>query len=626
VQTSVDEGIHRAIAYLRAGQGENAAHCVGASLAGFVPRNNKDSIRCSLAGLIYLAAKQLACAVEWFERALFLEPGNTEALAGRGLALQELGKTEEALSSYEAAVSAGCVKPELFYNRGNLLRVAGRLGEAIASYDEALRLRPAYPEALRAGGLVLSALGHNQSALEFFDEALRLKPAFLDVLIDRGNVLQSLDRPLDAVQCYDAALAQAPNRADILNNRGSALCLAGRLSEAREDFRAALKIAPSLAQAWMNQGNLLLKLQEPAAALASFDEALRLKPQYVEALGGRAVALKYLCRFDEALAAFDAALDHDSSAHIKNNKGALLLLRGDFEEGLELYEYRWISAQTPKIEFRHSVKEWKGEDLEGHSIAVLDELGHGDAIQFARYLPIMVRAGGRVTFFCRGSLRRLFLGLGSGVQIATPGEAEENFDYQIAESSLPRAFRTRLETIPANVPYLHAEQKLVERWAARIGAEGFRIGICWRGNQNIKSDPSRSLPLKCFASLADIGGVRLISLQKDPGAGAAPLPGLLTFTGDFDAGPDTFIDTAAIMKNLDLVVTCDTSIAHLAGALGRPVFVLLKQVPDWRWLLDREDSPWYPSMRLFRQKTLGDWNEVMDRVAEAVAHLCTGLE
>lgn len=611
-----DQDIHRAIGFLQTGDSARALAC----LRELEPNSETNPIRCSLAGLVYLSAGQNEPALEWFDRALMLDPANREALSNRGLALQELGRTPEALAAYDEAVRAGCAKPALFYHRGNLLRAAGRLNEAIQSYDMALRLDPACPEALRAGALVLSDLRRFESALQFVDEALRLRPSFVEALIDRGNILQYLDRPLEALASYDAALAREPGRADLLNNRGSALLLLGRLAEAGADFDKALQIAPLLPQAWLNRGNLFLKLQEPQSALAAFEKAIALRPCYAEALCGRAVALKYLERFDEAIDAFDTALACDpASAHINNNKGALLLLRGNFAEGLDLYEYRWSVSGTPKHTLAESVPEWKGEKLDGCSIAVFDELGLGDAIQFVRYLPILAGQGARVTFFCRKKLHRLFKGLGTQITLSAEAGAKERFDYQIALSSLPRAFQTRLANIPAPLSYLSAEFLLVQKWAARIGPHGFKIGICWRGNQNINADPARSIPLGCFAKLACIEGARLIGIQKMDGPpDGGSLPGMIELGEDFDAGPDAFIDTAAVMQNLDLIVTCDTSIAHLAGALGRPVFVLLKQVPDWRWLLGREDSPWYPAMRLFRQRERGNWDEVFDRLVQAV--------
>jgi Glycosyltransferase family 9 (heptosyltransferase) len=258
----------------------------------------------------------------------------------------------------------------------------------------------------------------------------------------------------------------------------------------------------------------------------------------------------------------------------------------------------------------------------GRRIAVFDEQGHGDAIQFARYLPLLAGRGADVTSFCRGRLHRLFRGLDCPIRLADGFEGEGPFDYQIALSSLPRAFGTRLETIPAQLSYLRAEDGLVQKWMAWLGPQKFKIGICWRGNPNPKADPSRSIPLAYFARLAAVESVRLISLQKrEACADDETLPDLILPGGDFDSGPDAFVDTAALMQNLDLIVTCDTSLAHLAGALGRPVWVILKDVPDWRWLLDRQDSPWYPTMRLFRQQERGNWEEVFERVRTALHNL-----
>jgi tetratricopeptide (TPR) repeat protein len=609
--------IHQAIGLLERGKTREALAC----LLTVNTKSETNTLRCNLAGLVCLAAKDNRLALEWFDHALALNPANLEALSNRGLALHELGRAGDALAAYDEAIRAGCVKPVLFYNCGNLLRGAGRLTDAIASYDMALRLDPSYPEALHAGGLVLSDLGHYQSALEFFDEALRLRPSFINALIDRGNLLQNLGRWPESLQSYDAALAEEPGRADILNNRGSAYVMLGRMQEADVDFAKALRIDPRLPQAWSNRGNLFIKLQQPAAALAAYEKAMALRPHYVEAHCGRAVALKYLGRFDEALEAFDAALACDpASPHVNNNKGVLLLLRGHFEQGFDLYEYRWSLPGIAKQTLAQTVPEWKGENLNSCKIAVFDELGLGDAIQFARYLPLLAGQGARVTFFCRGTLHRLFKTLGTQIELREQVDASESFDRWIALSSLPRAFKTRLATIPASPSYLRAELPLVQEWAARTGSHSFKIGVCWRGSQNVNADPSRSIPLACFGKLAAIDGVRLFSIQKADGGDDDGVLTRLTFLGeDFDAGADAFLDAAAVMQNLDLIVTCDTSIAHLAGALGSPVFVLLKQVPDWRWLLDREDSPWYPSMRLFRQKASGDWDEVFDRVALAVA-------
>lgn len=619
LRPAIDAEISRAIGLLGSGKVKEALGC----LRNVKAESETSAVRCNLVGLIYLSARQNLPALNWFDRAVSLDPADPEAYSNRGMALMELGQTAAALASYGEAVRTGCAKPALFYNRGNLLREMGRLEEAIASYDMALKLDPAYPEALRAGGTLLAEQGYFESALKFLDEALRLRPDYLEAALDRGNILQGLGQSRAAIASYDAAIETHKGNPDLYNNRGVALHLSGELARALKDFDAAIVLRREFPQAWFNRGNVLIRLDRPEAALASFEAALALRPDYGEALCSRAVALKYLGRMDEALRAFDLALHHNGqSAHAKNNKAALLLLLGDFERGLDAYEFRWIAGQTPKSELKLPIPEWSGTIRHGEKIIVFDEQGLGDAIQFSRYLPLLADAGAEVTFFCRKKLHRLLAGLPRSIRLVDDIPDDQQFAAQIALSSLPRAFKTRLESIPARTSYLRAEASLVNKWAARIGQQGVRVGLCWHGSPDFKADPNRSIPLSAFAPLAAVDGVRLLSIQKVHGLGELEGRGadfkIERLGEDFDAGPDAFVDTAAVMQNLDLIITCDTSIAHLAGALGRPVFVLLKQIPDWRWLLERSDCPWYPSMRLFRQKQRGDWTGVVAQVAEVL--------
>ena len=384
----------------------------------------------------------------------------------------------------------------------------------------------------------------------------------------------------------------------------------------------ALAAKPNFPRALFNRGTVLLKLASPEDALAAFDRALSLAPAYSVALVGRGVALKEQGRFVEADAAFDAALAHEpNSAHPKNNKGALDRLRGDLEHGWEGYENRWITGPTPKTKLQFPIPEWEGKCRAGEKLIVFDEQGFGDTSQFCRYLPLIATAGTDVTFFCRSSLLQLMRGLGPLVRCLDYLGPQEKFDSQIALLSLPRALATRLGSIPADVPYLSPEPELVAKWAERLGpGKDFKIGLCWHGSPNLRADPGRSMPLACFAALAR-DGARLVSLQQRDGLdelATAPFD-IESLGDDFDAGSDAFVDTAAVMQSLDMIVTCDTSVAHLAGALGRPVFVMLKKIPDWRWLLDRDDnSRWYSTMRLFRQRERGDWRDVMARVSEVI--------
>jgi hypothetical protein len=300
------------------------------------------------------------------------------------------------------------------------------------------------------------------------------------------------------------------------------------------------------------------------------------------------------------------------------------LTLGDFEQGLQGYEARWLKGKSLSEALGTRFATWTGPGRRGERVLVLNDHGLGDTIQFFRYLPMMAAAGVDATFVCPPRLRRL-LASKAKVRFADCPPEGEQFDAQIAISSLPYAFGTRLETIPVAVPYLAAEPALREAWFTRIGAEGFKIGVVWQGNPDPEADRARSIPLMAFAPLAEVAGVRLISLQKGPGeeqlANLPPSMRVETLGEDFDAGADAFVDTAAAMTCLDLVVTCDTSIAHLAGALAVPVWVALKSDAEWRWLTGRADSPWYPTMRLFRQPRRGAWRDLFEAMAPELAAL-----
>ena len=322
-----------------------------------------------------------------------------------------------------------------------------------------------------------------------------------------------------------------------------------------------------------------------------------------------------------------AAVLRPTYADAHYNRALTALSLGDFAAGWAGYEYRWERDAAPTRKLAVSFPQWRGEDLAGKRIIVFEEQGLGDVIQFARYVPLLAARGARVTLLARTVLHRLLRTLGGGIEITDRQPYGEHYDCQCALMSLPGVFGTTVETIPATVPYLRAEAALVAQWRERLGPHGFKIGISWQGNPSGKIDIGRSLPLCCFAPLASIPGVRLISLQKRHGLDQLQSlpPGMTveTLGEEFDEGPDAFVDSAAIIENLDLVISSDTGIVHLAGALGRPVWVAIKHLPDWRWLLERPDSPWYPTMRLFRQTEPGDWAGVFDRVAVALQHRLT---
>ena len=509
------------------------------------------------------------------------------------------------------------------YARGVALWNGGRRQEAIAALDAALRRNPNFPEALCMGGYILADSGKREAAYEFYRRALGFKVDLPIAWSNVGKLMFEDRRYAEALDSFDAALGLTPADADLWNSRAGALRKLGRLEESAAATRDALRLRPRFAEAALNLGTALLKLDRCDEALAAYEAAAETQPGYGAAFNGQALALRALGRIAEARAAFEAAEALGNREAI-SGRGCLDLMLGDFECGWEGYEARWVDGKSLADAFGAHFPDWRGPGRAGERVLVMNDHGFGDTIQFCRYLPLMAAAGVEPTFLCPPRLHRLISSL-TGVRLVAERPPGERFDAQIALSSLSRAFATRLDSVPAAVPYLAGEQERVRKWTARIGAEGFKIGVVWQGNPNPEADMARSAPLAAFAPLAAIAGVRLISLQVGYGVEQlVDLPAGMkveTLGDDFDVGSDGFVDTAAAMTALDLVVTCDTSVAHLAGALARPTWVALKQDAEWRWLRDRDDSPWYPTMRLFRQARRGDWIGVFAAMAAELTAL-----
>ncbi len=585
----------------------------------------------TLLGAAYFQARRLDEASGAYSAALSCDPQHTTALAGRGLTLHLMRRDGEAVEDYDRALAIAPADKSLWHNRAVSLNRLDETSQALASFERALAIDPHYLAATDGAAFALLQLKRFDEAIALCETALTQNPGHVAAKFLKANALHELKRYPQALSLYDDALRQSPRDAKLHANRGMTLLQLGEFEDALCAAKIALREEPKFALAWRCKGSVELKLAQSEAALASFETALSLSQKDPDLLCGRAIALKELARFDEALQGFDAALAQDS-AHVeaKANKGALLLLLGDYDEGLPLFEYRWIRGETAKAETLFAWPEWRGEPLAGKRLLVLDEAGLGDVIQYCRYLPLLTETGAKVSFACRPSIRKMLTSLAQAIDFVEPcdgtsaneREGSHRYDYCIALCSLPYAFATRLETIPAQIPYLRAAADRVAFWRERIGGHGFKIGLAWRGSSHKSADHSRSAPLKAFAPLAEIAGVRLISLQKNVGVEEiADWPGerqIETLGEEFDAGADAFVDTAAAIEALDLVVSIDTSIAHLAGALGKPVWVALKHVPEWRWLLERADHPWYPTARLFRQPCRGDWDGLFAAVAEAL--------
>jgi Tfp pilus assembly protein PilF len=403
---------------------------------------------------------------------------------------------------------------------------------------------------------------------------------------------------------------------------GALLLVKRREDEAMQQFDAALQKAPESAAVWYHRALALHERGDFAAAVDNLDRAAGFGMRGADIHFNRANALNELRRFNEALEEFDRALElQPTHAGAQRNRGILKLLLGDFAGGLADYEARRPPQHVRQARQVSRAPAWRGEPISGKSLLVTDSTGMGDEIHMVRYLSVLADRGARVSFFGKAPLYRLFSPFASRVQLLREVPDDARFDYQCKLLSLPFLLGTRLETVPAQVPYLFAEPALVQKWRERIGTEGFRIGIGWKGNPSRSIDKGRSVPLANYRALASLPGVRLISLQK--GYGLDELERLpegmkVEVLKDFDDGPDAFVDTAAVMANMDLVVSSCTSLPHLAGALAKPVWLAAKYVPEWRWGIDGENNAWYPTMRVFRQSAQGDWEVVFARMAMAL--------
>lgn len=541
--------------------------------------------------------------------------------------LFESGQIVEALDLASAILTRHPDDFDAAYLRASALTQLGNLPAAQDAFGKALELDKNHIEARYNFALLLNVTGKHELAVPHYEVILATEPEHFAALTNLAGSLHALGRFDDALAVHDRIVALDGESAQALLNRGTTLLELERFEEAVPSLDRAIARNGKIGRAFYNRGIALHGLRRFDDALRDFDRAVELEPGAAEIHHNRGAALRELMRFDEALASFGKAISKQPGhvdAHL--NQGYVHLLRGNFAEGWAKYEWRWqTDTARPARSFDKPI--WLGaEDISGKTVLVHWEQGFGDGVQFARYIPLLEQAGARVLFAPHEPLKKLMASLPCSAEIVDVDDPSLAFDYRCPLLSLPLVFGTNADSIPHDVPYLHADPALAKAWGEKAGGHGFRIGICWQGRRN-RADSGRSFPLAMFEELSNIDGVRLISVHKGDGESQlAHLPAGMSVETleNFAAGPDSFLDTAAVIANLDLVITSDTVIAHLAGALGRPVWVALKRVPDWRWLLDRDDSPWYPTMRLFRQATDGDWQGVFVGIRQALVSEMAG--
>jgi tetratricopeptide (TPR) repeat protein len=503
---------------------------------------------------------------------------------------------------------------------GVLKLQGGKAGAACTHLEQALKLNPTSSQVMSNLGMALAALNRDQEALTILDRAVAIMPASVEAITNRGNVLMKLGRSADALAAFDAALALAPGFPGALANRGNALAALGRCEEALAQYDAVLAVVPAHAETHLNRGSALMALSCAAEAVAAFDRALALRPDYVKAHLGRGAARQALNQQREALEDFERAIALDkSNADAHHNAALARLTLGDYRRGFEQYEWRWKRSGMPARRRSFGKPLWLGEyPLARKRILIAAEQGLGDCIQFARYVPLLARSGATVVLEAPPPLCSLFARLEGAATVVARGDALPDVDVYCPAGSLPRALRTEVSSIPADVPYLRASEAHLAKWRERIERlPQPRIAVAWAGSADHVNDRNRSLQLRQMAPLFGLTA-GFISIQRELRATDAEeltRQPALTHVGEALAD---FDDTAAVVTLADLVITVDTSVAHLAGALGRPTCVLVPFWPDWRWLLERADSPWYPTMRLCRQPKAGDWESVIAQIAGMV--------
>lgn len=586
-------------------------------------------------------------ALEAYGQALALNPQSADALINRAFAYESLQRFDEALADIDAFLAlqpelldahilrAACLnglsrhaealdcadgavasnRADMHLQRGFALFGLGRMPEAIAAFEAAVAAQEDYVEALFALAVALDLVGRSSETLTVCERITAINPGLPEPHIRRGRILEAEGRLEEAHAAYRAAADIVPDHADVLAGVANTAAAAGHPDEALAAAQRLVTLMPVRAESHLVLGAAFQRLGRYEDAVASYRRATSLDGSLAVAHANLGGALVELCRIDEATASLVTSLRIDpDSANARWNLCVALLLSGDLRRGWDLYDARFTKSGRPVDRQVLDQPQWMGEDIAGKTILVHSEQGLGDTIQFVRYVPLLAERGARVLVDAPASLVPLLSGIEGAAAVIATGEAVPPFDVHSPLPGLPRAFGTDLESIPAAPAYLTSDPDKRKLWAARLGERSRpRVGLVWSGSTIHLNDHNRSLPLAALVSALP-EGIDYVSLQKElrasDAAALAARPDI-RFVGDELAD---FSDTAALADLVDVVVSVDTSVAHLAGALGRPTFLLLPFSPDWRWLLGRSDSPWYPSMRLYRQARLGDWGAPFDQL------------
>ncbi|WP_145254251.1 tetratricopeptide repeat protein [Planctomycetes bacterium Pan216] len=577
-------------------------------------------------GFMYLQSGEVNEAERLLEEAQREDPNNSEIPFMLAMVARQRGDLDQAIARLRDVVRAHRGNPQAHFQLGLTLAGQGSFDEAIQALNDCLALTPNFTDARFQLGRIYASCGRWQESLASLEDALRLDPKSVPIHEFMGQLLTTLGQMDRAMSHFQTVVDLQPNSADAQCNLGAAYVNAMRFEEAAACLNRSLQMDPNSAETHHNIGVMLTSQGEPEQALPYLRKSLELQQDFAPALNSLGAALQKCGRIQEALESYDKACELiPKYPDARFNAAQMRLLLGDLEKGFEEYEWRW--AHAPMRPFSQPF--WDGSSLRGQTILLHAERGIGDTLQFLRYALLVKQQGARVLVECQPELTPL-LRLTPGIdQLIPQGEPLPHFDVHAPLLSLPRIFKTTLESIPVPIPYLFPRDELVDHWATRLPKSGFRVGIAWQGNPDFREDADRSIPLAAFEPLSRVPGITLINLQKGHGRDqldqfSQTWP-IVDLGLDVDESSGPFMDTAAIASQLDLIITSDSAIPHLAGALGVPVWVALPIACDWRFMLERADSPWYPTMRLFRQTQRGDWGGLFAEIAMVLETLTSSV-
>jgi tetratricopeptide (TPR) repeat protein len=611
--------LERGIALQEAGDWAGALACYLVHVA----RSPGDVQGLYRAGLAQAHERNLDSAAELLSRCLALQPTFAAAPRALGAVLLSAGRNREATLALERACALMPASFAVHFELGAAYLALGQTGQAAASYRKAAKLNPDDANTHNGLGNALKMEGKLQDAVRAYERAVKASPVHAEAWFNLGTTRQIQEKYPKAIDAYARSLALYPGNPSAENNLGVVLKAQGRIGEAIAAFRRAMSLKPDYALAMANLGAVLQNENQLEEAVSMLRSALALNPNDAQALGNLGNAYLALNRPDEAIAAYEKALATDPAfAGNTYNMALARLVSGDFENGWAGYDSR-LETAAHRRKYPFNRPRWNGvEPIAGRTLLVYAEQGLGDTLQFVRYVPMLEARGARVIVRVQAGLKVFLADQAFTAAVIGTGDPLPDHDLQCSLLSLPRHFGTRLDSIPAVVPYLAANESKVAQWRGVFArADGLKVGLVWAGNPKHQFDHNRSVPLALFSAVTDGVAAHFFALQKEIPKEDVPALAATPRITDLSKYITNFAETAAIVAALDLVITVDTSVAHLAGALGKKAWVLISHAPDWRWLLDRSDSPWYPSVRLFRQPVLGDWTPVIQEIRTELAEI-----